>query len=665
MARLLFLRLYLLAGVALAQAPANPKLVSLEHLLRSRPEADTNRVKNLNGVGRILAFQDPAAALPRLREAEALARRLRYHRGELVALSLQGSANLIMGQLDAALPLQRRVIRLARGPRDRQDVANSLNNLGGVFLQRDQYDSAQHYFLRALRLEQELGNLERVADINANLGNIYRARGQYQQALACFEAYQQLPAAGHRPVNDATALALQGQARLKLGQLGRARQNFDAALALTRQHGLTQLEADVLTHLVLLERKQGHYQAAEAAQRRALALDRALPDYTAEVYALSNLADFAELRGARAEAEQLYRQSLALAEQRHVLRARQANHAVLARLAAARGDFRQAYTHRDQAAALQDSLLSAAKAEQITEAQTRFDTERKDIRNRLLEQQRRLQQAQLREQQQLLRQRNTQLLAVAVVASLLLGLAYLLYNRHRLRQRVELEQERQRLERQRASAVLEAEETERRRIGADLHDGIGQLLSVVKINVNALHEELGAQLEADQARRFDDALGLVDESVRELRSISHNLMPNALIKRGLASAVRDFLSKISPDDRLKVQLEVVGLDKGGRLDPTVENVLFRVIQELVQNIVKHARATQITLQLIRSESELVVMVEDNGVGFDPAALGEDAGIGLRNIERRMAYLGGRADFDAAPGRGTTVTLEVPLRQTVG
>src|SRR6476661_8875151 len=199
MARLLFLRLYLLAGVALAQAPANPKLVSLEHLLRSRPEADTNRVKNLNGVGRILAFQDPAAALPRLREAEALARRLRYHRGELVALSLQGSANLIMGQLDAALPLQRRVIRLARGPRDRQDVANSLNNLGGVFLQRDQYDSAQHYFLRALRLEQELGNLEHVADINANLGNIYIALGQYQQALACFEAYQQLPRRGTDP----------------------------------------------------------------------------------------------------------------------------------------------------------------------------------------------------------------------------------------------------------------------------------------------------------------------------------------------------------------------------------------------------------------------------------------------------------------------------------
>jgi signal transduction histidine kinase len=93
-------------------------------------------------------------------------------------------------------------------------------------------------------------------------------------------------------------------------------------------------------------------------------------------------------------------------------------------------------------------------------------------------------------------------------------------------------------------------------------------------------------------------------------------------------------------------------------------VLFRVIHELVQNIVKHARATQISLQFVQGEEELTVMVEDNGVGFAPAALGPGAGIGLRNVQARVAYLGGRAHFDAAPGRGTTVTLEVPLRAVV-
>jgi two-component system NarL family sensor kinase len=660
MNRVVFLGLLLLAGLATAQPPTKPRLDSLESLLRTRSAADTNRVKTLNGVGRLLAFQDPAAALPRLQEAEALARRLGYHRGQLVALSLQGSARLIMGDLDTAMQLQRRVLGLARGPRDRQDVANSLNNLGGVFMQRDQYDSAQHYFLRARRLEEQLGNLPHVADINANLGNIYLALGQYEQALACFEAYQQLPSAGHRPIYDATALALQGEARVKLGQLGRARQDFAAALQLTRQHGFGQLEADVLTNVVLLERKQGHYVAAEAAQRRALALVRALPDYAAEVYALSNLADLAELRGAKAEAEQLYRQSLALAERRHILRARQANHAALARLTAGRGDFRTAYTHRDQAAALQDSLLNTAKAEQLTLAQTRFDTERKDARNRLLEKQRQLHEARLTAQDQVIRRRNTQLVAGGVVAALLLLLAGLFYNRARLQQKVAREREQQRVARQRAAAVLAAEEAERRRIGADLHDGVGQLLSVVKLNVNALHEELHPQLDADQNRRFGNTLDLVDESVREVRSISHNLLPNALIKRGLTLAVREFLDKIQRPDRLRIRLETLGLDEA-RLDPAVENALYRVIQELVQNIIKHARATEMDLQLIRHEHELTLLVEDNGVGFDPAAQG-GAGIGLRSIASRVAYLGGTLHVDGRPGRGTTVTATIPMRR---
>ena len=124
--------------------------------------------------------------------------------------------------------------------------------------------------------------------------------------------------------------------------------------------------------------------------------------------------------------------------------------------------------------------------------------------------------------------------------------------------------------------------------------------------------------------------------------------------------MRDFLDKISPDGRLKINLEVVGLDRGGRLPATIENVLFRVVQEMVQNILKHAQATEVTLQIVRHADELTVLVEDNGVGFDPSTLGLYAGIGLKNIESRMAFLGGRVEVDSQPGHGTTITLEVPL-----
>ena len=111
--------------------------------------------------------------------------------------------------------------------------------------------------------------------------------------------------------------------------------------------------------------------------------------------------------------------------------------------------------------------------------------------------------------------------------------------------------------------------------------------------------------------------------------------------------------------RLRIHLETLGLD-GDRLDSTVEGTLYRVVQEAVQNIVKHARASQINLQLIRHTHELTLLIEDNGVGFDPAALGPDAGLGLRNMASRVAYLGGSLDVDSRPGHGTTVAATVPL-----
>lgn len=111
--------------------------------------------------------------------------------------------------------------------------------------------------------------------------------------------------------------------------------------------------------------------------------------------------------------------------------------------------------------------------------------------------------------------------------------------------------------------------------------------------------------------------------------------------------------------RLCIHLGTFGLDDS-RPDPTVESVLCRLVQEAAQNIVKHAQARHINLQLIRQAHELTLLIEDTGVGFDPVALGPDAGLGLRNMASRVAYLGGVLGVDGRPGHGTTVAATVPL-----
>ncbi|MBD2715458.1 hypothetical protein KBK19_10465 [Microvirga sp. STR05] len=241
---------------------------------------------------------------------------------------------------------------------------------------------------------------------------------------------------------------------------------------------------------------------------------------------------------------------------------------------------------------------------------------------------------------------------------MLSGLGYLLWVRHQLLQQLELLQQQQQLRQLRAEEALVVDEMERRQVGTALHNGLGQLLSAAKMSLSALEQRLPLPPDGGQQELLASAIHALDNSVREVRRLSQDLLPNAFIRHGLAGGVRDLASRMSATEHLlALQVEVVGLSQERLALPT-EILLFRAIQELVLNAAKHAQATEMTLQLICHEQELVVVAEDNGIGFDPAV--QSAGHGLRTIEARMAYLGGRALFDAAPGRGTTITLELPL-----
>jgi signal transduction histidine kinase len=206
------------------------------------------------------------------------------------------------------------------------------------------------------------------------------------------------------------------------------------------------------------------------------------------------------------------------------------------------------------------------------------------------------------------------------------------------------------------SAVLQAEEGERQRIAKDLHDGVGQLMSAAKMNLNAYRSETRFE-SAGQQKSFDRVIALIDESCTEVRSVSHNLMPNALLKRSLASAIREFISQLD-QRQLAVNLYTEGLDQ--RLGQDIEAVLYRVIQECVNNVIRHAGASALDISILKDDKELTATIEDNGKGFDAGREGAEDGIGLKNIRARIQYLKGTVEWDSAPGRGTLVAIYLPL-----
>lgn len=218
-------------------------------------------------------------------------------------------------------------------------------------------------------------------------------------------------------------------------------------------------------------------------------------------------------------------------------------------------------------------------------------------------------------------------------------------------------QEGQRQE-ERINSIIETEERERTRVAQELYEGIGQQLSATKINISVLQTFMNTSSETDRLM-LKKALDLLDDSVKELRVLSQSMVPHTLIKSGLVFALLEFINKKVSSDALKINLEVIGSVE--RFAQMKEVVLFRVLQELVTNIIKHANATEANIQIIKHESELSILVVDNGVGFSTdLVLATPSCFGLRNAQSRMAYLKGSIFFDSRAGKGTTVSIELPL-----
>ncbi|HUR67076.1 MAG TPA: sensor histidine kinase [Chitinophagaceae bacterium] len=240
------------------------------------------------------------------------------------------------------------------------------------------------------------------------------------------------------------------------------------------------------------------------------------------------------------------------------------------------------------------------------------------------------------------------------VALFLLLFLYFLYNRYRLRQRNKYQQGLNRQQNDLFNAIASAQEQERKRIAQDIHDGLGSVLSAAKLKMAEVKEskpELGAD------EKFIAGIGLIDEASSELRNISHNIMPATLSKLGLVPALKNLIEKISSGKGLQVTF--IAHEMGHRLDEQKGISIYRIILELINNVVKHAHATKGAVQLVGYTDYINLTVEDNGCGFQ-AGSHEKGGIGLGNVAARVEYLKGKMDIDSAPGKGTTIIIEIPL-----
>lgn len=264
-------------------------------------------------------------------------------------------------------------------------------------------------------------------------------------------------------------------------------------------------------------------------------------------------------------------------------------------------------------------------------------------------------------------QRNKILMIGGITAAALLLLMGLLYRQSRQKRIIAekdmlLQQEQVKfLERQQQVVSLQSmvngQETERSRIAKDLHDGLGGLFSTIKMYFSTLQHEQ-PQLKGETL--FVKSYDLVHSASEEVRRIAHNMMPEVLIKIGLLQAVQELCNSVSAGKLLHATLQTYGMEK--RLNASTEVMLFRIIQELLNNIIKHAKASEAIIQFNKEGNRLSVLVEDNGQGFNMANKGEETKAGLASVESRVTYLNGKLSIDSQKETGTTVMMEFLLSE---
>jgi len=213
-------------------------------------------------------------------------------------------------------------------------------------------------------------------------------------------------------------------------------------------------------------------------------------------------------------------------------------------------------------------------------------------------------------------------------------------------------------ERQVLSAVIQAEERERQRFAKDMHDGLGPLLSTIKLYANELRSATAEQTERDEMVRFTNEL--IDEAVVATRNISNNLMPSVIHDYGLIKAVDSFCDKVNKANKLNIKFETENLEE--RLDQNLELIFFRVISELINNTIKHANAKNIFILLVKNEDKLDLYFKDDGIGFnvDEILTTKNLGMGLKNIISRVKSINGKYKFNSVPNQGFTIKIEVSI-----
>lgn len=624
---------------------------SLERVLAQMPN-DTSRVmKTYILYQQYYVADKPQEMLETAEKGLQLSQDIQFEKGIGLFLTCKASTFDLMGKSKEAIPIFQEGLAILQRIGEKGLSANCLTNTGATYYALGELDKALEHFLQAYTLYKALNDQKRLSKVLNNIGIIYRNQGNHARAEAIYKESLSIK----QGLKDTLGMAASFQnLAAVLSTSDRETEMIEylqKALDIYENKGLLRDAAGCYVLLGQIYFNLNRFDDAKGALLKAKAQydQNPSPQNGSNMYRI--LGTLAQADGNFVLAEQYMLTGVQIARKFNHLDKLSDLLNELSKISQQLGKGSAAYEALREAYTIRDSTTQQSRLELMAEMQTKFDVAQKDNElkiNSLTLQQRTL-------------ERNWFIGGAAVLG--LLSLLIFVGLRQRIRSNKKIAakdlalQQQQTLQMEQRGklnilqAMIQGQENERSRIAADLHDGLGGLLSSVKSHFNSLnHTDKTAPL-------FQKTNVLIDDACVEVRRISHNMMPRALSLSGLPDALEDLAQSLEKEG-IQCTLELHGMEQP--LAHTISVTVYRILQELTTNVVKHAEAQHLLIQLLRSEDMLTIIVEDDGKGFEYATALEKNGIGLSSITSRVSFLKGNITWDAVPGQGTSVMISVPL-----
>ncbi|MGB3235060.1 MAG: sensor histidine kinase [Ferruginibacter sp.] len=655
-----FILLPFFSMIAGAQVYNRDSVIQLVNNIRET-KVDTGHVRKLWDVGYVIGEKDSALAKQLLEEAVAKSKAINDAASISNSYRMLGLWHKAVNDKDKAMMYYRASLQKAKENNILYLTAGAYFEMATIKYEIGEYDSCIDFYLKTQEifenpkvfeykiltqriLDKKKSDLySNISAVFSTLGNLPKADEYINKALAIAESY----VAQSSKAKNIIALYMQQKA----GNYYDNRE-FERALRIRLQY-LPQLENGVVPRVYVLSSYQSiaeeFYELKKidssklfAQKSMQLAKQLEVPDVVARVNMLLGRIAIQEKKFKMAQ--EYLKQCSSYYENNKDPHQKRSYLAAMQELMFATSKYKEAYLYAEQYHTINDSVLNSERSRQFAEREAKYESEKKNVQIQL--------------QQSALKQKSRLNLFLAGAIAALLCISLLIYFNYKQKQKLqqqritELETEKQLTA---TEAVLKGEEQERTRLAKDLHDGLGGMLSGIKYSFQTMKGNL--IMTPDNAQTFERSMDMLDSSIKEMRRVAHNMMPEALVKFGLNTALKDFCNDINLSGALKVTYQSIGLENV-EVEQTTAIAIYRIVQELLNNTIKHAGANNAIVQVSKSDGLLAVTVEDDGKGFDTSILKQAKGIGWSNIENRVEFLKGKLDVNSQPGKGTSVLIEL-------